>query len=244
MTGAANKNGTYQVGAKAATPTAPVQQRITPSVGLLSPADQLALAKWNSTYAGDLGAMATGIAGKYASTQNAISAANLSTSNSKNLATQAAGARGVFNSSIQTNNMADLDASLAMRINTLNTNYNTYVASQQTRATELTGLNTATQNYYTGLETQAAQALDTNPPANPPQPPAIHPASTPAGQQAVANQAAQHPTSVGAALTTPSQHPQTGAALTTPSQPKPPKLPSSTTSTGQAAGWNSNKGRI
>lgn len=170
--------------APAATPP-PAPAPVAP---FLTAAQQHALDVWNLNYGNRMGAIASGISTADFKQTTGLAAAQLGHDKSTNMANQSTAGRGVFDSSIRANDLADLDLALATKQNLINTAHKTAIANFQRDTTTQGGLNKAEQDYYSGLALSNAQGV---PPATPPP----DYASTPAAQSAATNQASQHPDS-------------------------------------------------
>ena len=175
-------NATRNAGSQRTGPTPGKLQSPAPQTNtvqpFLTPAQQLALGKWNNTYGSELiklGNTDTQALAKFTDTYNSDVLKNAQTGDVTN---QAMAARGLGQSSIRDNALNDLAATLASQYNILHTNYQTTLMNDATARNTLAGDNATEQTFYNGLAIENAQSI----------PPAVQ---TPAQTQQGAKQPTQ-----------------------------------------------------
>lgn len=127
----------------------------------------------NPTQEGALQTIESNTSNKISALERAIGDATVNTNqglfnnqHTRDISTQAANwnmaARGLFQSSIRDGDLNDIDATLAMRNNILNTNLNRLTVDNQGQITHANDLLGITHNQYNGLAVANAQAVTPN----------------------------------------------------------------------------------
>jgi hypothetical protein len=144
------------VAAPAAGPPAGAPQQQQP---FLTPAQQASKDAYNTTYGykiSDLNAALTAYQGQTAVGQAAALRARAVGGAAAN---QNTAARGIFNSSIQASDMTDLNTTLTLRQNLLNTNLATFTSKTNTAIQRANDANAVTQNAYNVLGVGNAESV-------------------------------------------------------------------------------------
>lgn len=148
--------------AASATTTAPAAASTAaaaPVSPYLTPAQQLALGNWNTTYGEDIANLGLSDSNALTKYNVGMAADTLKNAETVDATNQAEAARGMFQSSIRAGALNDLAATLAQQTNVLQTNYNTSMLKDQSSRVALSGKNSYEQTYYNELGVGNAQSI-------------------------------------------------------------------------------------